>query len=345
MMRSRLLLVLALSLIALCVPGCDRGGSDGDTGSGGEDVTSPQDTVQPEDTLPQDTVQPEDTLPQDTLQPEETLPEDTLEDTLEDRLQPEDNGGGSCGDGVCGDGEDPCTCPDDCLTEEVCCQASDCPQPYCGPCCYVECVDFACTGDLWLDDCCWNGECEEGETPENCPDDCQVPCADDFDCPYKMKCQDGGCVDVGCVEKGGLLPGAISPEYLDHMATECCEGLDQISYAGNYDEDCQFVPLAGGPSGACTECGNGACEEQETKCNCPDDCPSTPCIPEGDAQCDYEDWTMECCPGLVPVSMIPVDEDGQCGIALPCGFVCTRCGDGECGIAENKCNCEEDCPE
>ena len=254
--------------------------------------------------------------------------------------------GTECGDGVCSEGENPCNCEKDCplSLSGACCTAADCPQPKCGPCCVVQCVDYQCSEPIWLDDCCWNGECEEGETPENCPEDCPPICADNFDCPYKMKCSDGGCVDVGCVDKGGLLPGALSPQSLEHMATECCESLTQISYAGNYDENCAFVALEGGPGGACTECGNGLCEEQETKCNCPEDCQPTDCIPEGDAQCDYEDWALECCPGLVPLSMIPVDEDGQCGITLPCGFVCTKCGDGECGTAENKCNCQQDCP-
>jgi len=112
-------------------------------------------------------------------------------------------------------------------------------------------------------------ECNNGACVYVCD---PVPCSNDLDCPPKTKCEDGKCVDVGCVEKGGLIPGAINPQYRQHMATECCEGLDQIQYSGNFDDQCNFVPLDGGPAGACTDCGNGECDEQETKCNCPDDC-------------------------------------------------------------------------
>jgi len=46
MVRNRLLfalVLLALPLTALWAPSCDSGGSGGDIGGGGEDVTLPQD--------------------------------------------------------------------------------------------------------------------------------------------------------------------------------------------------------------------------------------------------------------------------------------------------------------
>ena len=97
-------------------------------------------------------------------------------------------------------------------------------------------------------------------------------CDNNLDCPAQMKCENSICVDVGCVEAGGTIPGAISPEYKEHMATECCSGLKRITYSGNYDEDCVVKPLMGGPSAVCSNCGDGICEEWETKCNCPEDC-------------------------------------------------------------------------
>lgn len=116
-------------------------------------------------------------------------------------------------------------------------------------------------------------------------------CSDDFDCPPKMKCElpacgvgeycgEGVCVGVGCLGEGGLIPGAISPEYREHMATECCEGLRAIVYYGNYDENCNWLPLAGAPSGVCSRCGNGVCESWETKCTCSADCAPPPDVCE-----------------------------------------------------------------
>jgi len=130
---------------------------------------------------------------------------------------------------------------------------------------------------------CGNGVCVYPETKCNCPEDCIISCSDDFDCPSRMRCErptcgidvecgEGVCVDVGCVEEGETIPGAISPEYREHMATECCEGLTRIQFSGDYDENCEPTLLAGGPGGTCTKCGNGICGAEETKCNCPEDC-------------------------------------------------------------------------
>ena len=103
---------------------------------------------------------------------------------------------------------------------------------------------------------------------QNPPDSC----ADDLDCSAGKQCENSHCVAVDCADAGEDLPGAIAPEYLEHMTTNCCEGLKEIDYAGNYDEDCNPSDLAGAPSGTCSKCGNGSCEEWESKCNCPLDC-------------------------------------------------------------------------
>jgi len=102
----------------------------------------------------------------------------------------------------------------------------------------------------------------------------KVSCQDDLSCPKQKKCQDQACVDVGCVEAGESIPGAISPDYRDHMALECCAGLQSISWPSLFDENCSPVMLMGAPSGLCANCGDGLCDSQknETKCNCPADC-------------------------------------------------------------------------
>lgn len=100
-------------------------------------------------------------------------------------------------------------------------------------------------------------------------------CNSDFNCSENMKCQNSTCVDVGCVPEGGVIPGAISPDYRKHMATECCEGLDRIAYPTLYDANCNPSAIVGAPSGVCSNCGNGICESWETKCTCPRDCNAT----------------------------------------------------------------------
>ncbi|MDA3815233.1 MAG: cohesin domain-containing protein, partial [Patescibacteria group bacterium] len=97
-------------------------------------------------------------------------------------------------------------------------------------------------------------------------------CNNNLDCPMQMKCENNVCVSVGCVEEGEIIPGAISPEYRERMATECCAELKGIDYFRNYDANCNPTPLMGGPAGVCSDCGNGICEGWENKCNCSKDC-------------------------------------------------------------------------
>jgi hypothetical protein len=104
------------------------------------------------------------------------------------------------------------------------------------------------------------------------------PCNDNFDCPDKMKCEKDVCVDVGCLKEGWFTPiTSITPEGFEerkHMATECCEGLKAIPISEDYDENCNLEITPPGLPGSvvCSNCGNGNCEEWESKCNCPKDC-------------------------------------------------------------------------
>lgn len=106
-----------------------------------------------------------------------------------------------------------------------------------------------------------------------------ISCNDDLDCPEKMKCEENVCVDVGCLGEGEVIPStAVSPEGFKarkHMATECCEGLKSIPMPDRFDENCKLEPVIPGVIGGrsiCSKCGNGICEEWETKCNCSEDC-------------------------------------------------------------------------
>ena len=190
--------------------GCDSGGDGGgiDTVGPGEDTVLPgpdtagpaEDTTGPgEDTAlpPEDTVEPtEDTIepPEDTINP----PEDTVEPP-EDTTEPSE-----CGDEACNGDENPCTCPKDCPVGDgyagaACCDAlTDCAQPKCGPCCVVTCDDFVCSAETWLSPCCWNGECEEGEDWETCPEDCPPPPPDCEDFSACLTDQDCVKTAAGC---------------------------------------------------------------------------------------------------------------------------------------------------
>jgi hypothetical protein len=62
----------------------------------------------------------------------------------------------------------------------------------------------------------------------------------------------------------------------------------------------------------------------------------------------------QCCPGLVAIgdqqprsncaSCEPSTVDPSCTFGSYAGKICTRCGDGTCGLGENRCNCPQDCP-
>jgi len=105
----------------------------------------------------------------------------------------------------------------------------------------------------------------------------KISCESYLDCPSQMKCENFVCVDVGCIEEGQRIPRtAISPEGFEsikHLTTECCKGLTIITHGDSFDENCNLefrVGVTGG--GVCSNCGNGICEEWETKCNCSKDC-------------------------------------------------------------------------
>jgi len=127
---------------------------------------------------------------------------------------------------------------------------------------------------------------EKGCTVWDC-DSCETTpgeeCADDLDCPSRRKCKNFVCVGVGCIEEGERAPSvATSPqgfEMWEHMATECCRSLKEITLPDEFDEDCNPKPIKVGVIGGrtvCSNCGNRQCESWETKCNCPEDCAKVP---------------------------------------------------------------------
>ncbi len=51
----------------------------------------------------------------------------------------------------------------------------------------------------------------------------------------------------------------------------------------------------------------------------------------------------KCCEGLTAVSVSFVGDTGICATQTD-SSMCTKCGNGECGLGENICNCPKDCP-
>jgi len=75
------------------------------------------------------------------------------------------------------------------------------------------------------------------------------------------------------------------------------------------------------------------------------DCSITNCTAEGEGILSYDN-TTKCCAGLTKVSASLPDNPTNCS-PVPVGSVysdkCIRCGDGTCGLGENRCNCQQDC--
>lgn len=70
------------------------------------------------------------------------------------------------------------------------------------------------------------------------------------------------------------------------------------------------------------------------------------CLMEGE---EYEAKVTcsHCCKGLVSVSSAEVTSLGgdplRCSLSPPSVLRCVYCGDGTCGVGENRCNCPLDC--
>jgi hypothetical protein len=51
----------------------------------------------------------------------------------------------------------------------------------------------------------------------------------------------------------------------------------------------------------------------------------------------------DCCAQLTPINPRTVNSSGECNPPSTGASICTYCGNGVCGLGENKCNCPADC--
>lgn len=75
------------------------------------------------------------------------------------------------------------------------------------------------------------------------------------------------------------------------------------------------------------------------------------CLAEGEKDYVHEykasinEYGYMCCSGLTPLD--GGEYLGADGVCYPGGgdmrILCTKCGNGICGLGENKCNCPQDC--
>ena len=214
-----------------------------------------------------------------------------------------------CGNGVCKFPENICNCPQDCEQQPPVCVADD------------GCDD----GNLCTKDYCMNGMCVH-ELDPNCGGECNEMC-DCYDmygmgfpepCPMMCPTCDNfwTCEQGKCMANCGPMPEEVQKCIDPCQPEEICNN--------NIDDNCDGVIDEG-------------CQD---------------CVKEGGGYMGADDL---CCPGLVPVAdceevSIPCDDptdpncgDYQCNCPKCLCFVCTKCGDGNCGEGENKCNCAQDC--
>ena len=301
----------------------------------------------------------------------------------------------TCGDGVCGDAEDGLSCPADCGLEPDCtiaacgaetescaatagCQelhdcALACKSSICGDECYLAAPPAAIAAMVALEGCataagcaapehvCGDGFCEAGEDPLGCPDDCSTVCGDGAcDLGETEESCPADCFTATCNGKCGVYD----------EANECqCDG--QCPDFGDCCDD--YFALCTDDS----ECGDGACSDDEGADSCPEDCETgldvladalSACIGEACAEqaigCLGDDGCQEaaaCLDECVGVQYCAVQcwKDASpevqgllaglldCGVTKGCMVIddLPVCGDGTCEPGEVSPWCADECPD
>lgn len=169
------------------------------------------------------------------------------------------------------------------------------------------------------DPVCGDGNCDEGEDEDNCPEDCGSDPCGDGDCDETENCFD-------CPDDCG----------------DCC-GDDSCDEG--YGEDCETCHE---DCGNCPGCGDGECLDGETCNSCPDDCGD--CCGNDICEEIYGETCLECptdcsCAAVCGDDQCEEDKGESCVNCAPdCG---TCCGDENCNADQGEnCNtCPADCDE
>ncbi len=204
---------------------------------------------------------------------------------------------------------------------------------------------------------CGNGFCRFGETAASCPADCDQhqqitycgdsatnKCCTDTDAKLKPKdiYKKGNVTYVNQNGKKITVNDECSGTNLQVNEMWCYE---YPAGSGDYVQGRMMYDCPNGcKDGACisfnTVCGNAACETGETAASCPADCAVKICVKEG----GIIDWrlprTPECCAGLTKIL-----DCSESNCSKSSNSICAKCGNGKCGIGENKYNCPKDCSE
>ena len=229
----------------------------------------------------------------------------------------------TCGDGYCGDLENPAGCP------------ADCPH-FCG--------DGFCTGSETSCLCpgdCGAKQCDLGTTETQ---SCSLACATQIRtctsaCTWgdfsscADSCNDGCC---GATESVGSCPGdcagsescctAHGSPGCDDLSIQqcvCADSLGSGCCSGNWTEVCAAV------AESCGSCSGDCCLANNTPGCTGTSCEA--CVCALDYYCCDQSWD-EVCMGIAIGS--------KC--ADECA-VCDSCGNGSCGPTESSCSCSADC--
>ena len=248
-----------------------------------------------------------------------------------------------CGNGVCDQNnmdENGCNCPQDCGYLASCNKDGKCDMGETAEKCSLDCR-------------CGDGICDPRETLADCPNDCANSCLEEGRVIYEID-ELGRMVyssGKGCCS--GLQPISKIDERRFVCEKKDCKD-DQGYLLGGEKQDCcanfqtnwlsEISAVIAASS--CTKCGDDICDYGETYRNCAADCASQ-CIRIGEG---FGNSGSDCCPGLIAATKCyQLNDNNTCRMIDECypsyvGYqTCIKCGNGVCGVDENKCNCPQDC--